>query len=202
MTRNNTRKDSLLIAAQELFSTCGYAETTFKRISEKAGVALGLLTHHYGNKEKLFLTAGMNVLDNFLQTLQMATARGTTGFESVMNFCRAYIDFYMSPDSFSMVLLRCSPYSDMKAKEDRDAITEKFLLISGELEANIRNGIEDGSIRKVPPHETAQVLLSCLEGGIRSKLLTPYAPEGLFPELLQFIGRSLRQYNTEHGKSE
>ena len=49
-----TKKEALLKAAKELFGECGYTETTFKKISERAGVALGLLTHHYGNKEKLF----------------------------------------------------------------------------------------------------------------------------------------------------
>ena len=54
-----TRKAALLQAAKELFGEYGYAETTFKKISERAGVALGLLTHHYGNKEKLFLACGL-----------------------------------------------------------------------------------------------------------------------------------------------
>ena len=49
-----TKKEALLQAAKELFGEYGFAETTFKKISDRAGVALGLLTHHYGNKEKLF----------------------------------------------------------------------------------------------------------------------------------------------------
>ena len=40
-----TKKEALLKAAKELFGECGYTETTFKKISERAGVALGLLTH-------------------------------------------------------------------------------------------------------------------------------------------------------------
>lgn len=58
MATGPTKKELLLKAAKELFSEHGYSETTFKKISERAGVALGLLTHHFGNKEKLFLTAG------------------------------------------------------------------------------------------------------------------------------------------------
>ena len=44
---NKNKKEALLQAAKELFGECGYVETTFKKISDKAGVALGLLTHHY-----------------------------------------------------------------------------------------------------------------------------------------------------------
>jgi len=60
-------------AAKELFGEYGYAETTFKKISERAGVALGLLTHHYGNKEKLFLACGLDVLNRFQEKLEAAT---------------------------------------------------------------------------------------------------------------------------------
>lgn len=58
MNMNKSKKEALLQAAKELFGECGYVETTFKKISDRAGVALGLLTHHYGNKEKLFLASG------------------------------------------------------------------------------------------------------------------------------------------------
>ena len=109
-----TKKEALLKAAKELFGECGYTETTFKKISERAGVALGLLTHHYGNKEKLFLAAGMDVLERFHEVLQRACDEGKNGRESVLNFCKAYLDFSIDPDSNWLVLVRCSPYSDMK----------------------------------------------------------------------------------------
>lgn len=32
-----TKKEALLKAAKELFGECGYTETTFKKISERAG---------------------------------------------------------------------------------------------------------------------------------------------------------------------
>ena len=83
-----TKKEALLKAAKELFGECGYTETTFKKISERAGVALGLFTHHYGNKEKLFLAAGMDVLERFHDVLQRACDEGKNGRESVLNFCR------------------------------------------------------------------------------------------------------------------
>ena len=74
---NKNKKEALLQAAKDLFGECGYVETTFKKISDKAGVALGLLTHHYGNKEKLFLASGLDVLEHFLVKLRTATAEAT-----------------------------------------------------------------------------------------------------------------------------
>ena len=85
MTQKN-KKEALLQAAKELFGEYGYVETTFKKISERAGVALGLLTHHYGNKEKLFLASGLDVLEHFLVKLREATAQGHNGFDAALRF--------------------------------------------------------------------------------------------------------------------
>ena len=82
-----TKKEALLQAAKELFGEYGFAETTFKKISDRAGVALGLLTHHYGNKEKLFFAAGMDVLESFISELQQATSEAEDGRNGVLNFC-------------------------------------------------------------------------------------------------------------------
>ncbi|GFM35515.1 TetR/AcrR family transcriptional regulator [Desulfovibrio psychrotolerans] len=188
-----TKKEALLLAAKELFGEYGYAETTFKKISERAGVALGLLTHHYGNKEKLFLAAGLDVLDHFLIHLREACARGETGYESVINFCRAYLDFSVDADTNFMVLVRCSPYSDMKTKTDRDTMYEKFNQIPRELEYHVRRGIEDGSLRKdLLPHETTTAISCNLVGAIRTRLLTPYAPPSLYDEVVRFVSRSIK----------
>ncbi|MDE5832610.1 MAG: TetR/AcrR family transcriptional regulator, partial [Desulfovibrio sp.] len=120
------KKEALLEAAKELFGEYGYAETTFKKISEKAGVALGLLTHHYGSKEKLFLASGLSVLENFEKFLIEASRNSANGYQGVMKFCAAYLEFSLDASSNWLVLVRCSPYSDMKTKTDRDLMDSRF----------------------------------------------------------------------------
>lgn len=189
---HTTKKDALLLAAKELFGEYGYVETTFKKISERAGVALGLLTHHYGNKEKLFMAAALDVLERFLKILRAAGAKGNTGYASVMNFCRAYLDFSVDKNSNWLVLVRCSPYSDMKTKTDRDIMNDAFTQVPRELEFHLRRGIEDGSIRNLNPAETAQVIMSLMVGANRTRVLTPYAAPNLYDEVLAFVARAIR----------
>ncbi len=186
-----TKKDALLTAAKELFGEFGYVETTFKKISEKAGVALGLLTHHYGNKEKLFMAAALDVLDNFLCALREATAKGETGYDSVINFCNAYLDFSIDKNTHWLVLVRCSPYSDMKTMADREIMTESFQQVYDELEIHLRRGVEDGSIRKLDSAETTGVIISLMVGVNRTRVLTPYAGDNLYTEAIDFISRSI-----------
>lgn len=190
MSKN--KKDALLAAAKELFGECGYVETTFKKISDKAGVALGLLTHHYGNKEKLFLAAGLDVLEKFLATLHNATTKGQTGYDAVLRYCRAYLDFSINTHSHWLVLVRCSPYSDMKTKADRDTMNAKFTQVPAVLEIHLKRGIEDGSIRPCNPTETAQVIVSLMVGANRTRVLTPYAVPNLYEEVVDFVSRALK----------
>ncbi len=190
---NKTKKDALLQAAKELFGEYGYVETTFKKISERAGVALGLLTHHYGNKEKLFLAAGLDVLDHFLAVLRASTQKTDTGYDGVLNFCRAYLDFSIDKTSNWLVLVRCSPYSDMKTKTDRDMMTEMFQQVPKVLEAELLRGMEDGSVRRLDAADTAQVIIALMVGVNRTRVLTPYAPPTLYGEAINFVARAISQ---------
>ena len=189
---NKSKKESLLQAAKDLFGECGYVETTFKKISDKAGVALGLLTHHYGNKEKLFLACGLDVLEHFLKRLRQATAEADSGFDGVMRFCKTYLDFSIDKDSNWLVLVRCSPYSDMKTKADRDIMDTMFSQVHQELERVIARGIEDGSLVTVDSKSTAQVIISLMVGANRTRVLTPYAMPTLYKDVLDFVARSIK----------
>lgn len=192
MSKSTNKKDSLLKAAKELFGEYGYAETTFKKISDRAGVALGLLTHHYGSKEKLFLASGLDVLARFQDFLERSVENAPDGYTGVMRFCKAYLDFSIDKDSNWLVLVRCSPYSDMKTKTDRDLMDARFTLIHDILIDQLRRGVEDGSLSIDNPVATAQVVISLLVGVNRTHVLTPYESNHLYSDALDFVSRAIK----------
>ena len=190
-----TKKEALLKAAKELFGEYGFNDTTFKKISERAGVALGLLTHHYGNKEKLFLAAGLDVLDSFIDVLQKATSNTENGCQGVLAFCKAYLQFSIAPDSNWLVLVRCSPYSDMKVGEDREIMLSKFAEVHRILESQLERGIADGSITSEMHPGASQVIVGLMVGANRTKVLTPYTYDdstNFYSETLGFVERAIR----------
>lgn len=195
MAKSTNKKDSLLKAAKELFGEYGYAETTFKKISDRAGVALGLLTHHYGSKEKLFLASGLDVLARFREFLERSVENTPDGYSGVMRFCKAYLDFSIDKDSNWLVLVRCSPYSDMKTKTDRDLMDARFTMIHDILIDQLRRGMEDGSLRVDNPAATAQVVISLLVGVNRTHVLTPYESDHLYPDALEFVSRAIKSHS-------
>lgn len=187
MATGPTKKELLLKAAKELFSEHGYSETTFKKISERAGVALGLLTHHFGNKEKLFLTAGLDVVHELVHAIRTNLQGVPNGFEAVRTFATTYFEFAQNPRQDFMVLVRCSPFSDLKTTEDKDVMIRNFSELYDILNECIERGVADGSIRPVDCRRTSVVVFCNLVGGIRHGLLTPYGDASLFNDVVEFI---------------
>ena len=74
-------KRKILTAAADLFSEYGYAETTTRMVSEKAGVVLSSLNHYYGSKENLL----EEVMDDMAS---MVTAR----YQPIREKIEAYLD--------------------------------------------------------------------------------------------------------------
>ena len=128
-----------------------------------------------------------------LPLLRQATADAACGYDAVMHFCKAYLDFSVDKDSNWLVLVRCSPYSDMKTKTDREQMDSMFAQVHRELEEQIQRGIRDGSIVNVDSKATAQVIISLMVGANRTRVLTPYALPELYDETLDFVSRSIRK---------
>ncbi|SDL61830.1 transcriptional regulator, TetR family [Maridesulfovibrio ferrireducens] len=187
-----TKKEIVLKTAKEIFGELGYSGTTFKKIADRAGVAVGLLSHHYGNKEKLFKEAGFDVAERLSSTLQDEVLQAENGYDAVYRFAKRYLEFSIDPDEDFLVLVRCSPFSDLKTGADRDAMVHKFAQIPVLLENCVARGVRDGSIPNLLVAETASVVLCNLVGAVRTKLLTPYSPPKLYAEALKFMMRSLK----------
>ncbi|HCF05871.1 MAG TPA: TetR/AcrR family transcriptional regulator [Desulfomicrobiaceae bacterium] len=183
----SSRKESLLAAAKVLFGMHGYAETTFKKIAQEAGVALGLLTHYFGTKERLFLAAGLDVLHDLIRTEEAALAQAQTGLEAVRIFAETYFAFATDPDRHFLILIRCSPFSDLKGMAEREVMERDFHKLYLLLEEALAKGVADGSIRPVDPLRTSRVIFCNLVGGVRHHLLTPYATATLLNDLVDFV---------------
>lgn len=186
-----TKKEKILQAAQEQFGEHGYTATTLKMIADHAGVASGLVSHYYGNKDNLFLESGGALIDQMLKVLTAKAAQGKNGLDALAIFVQAYFDFTTANRTTFPTLLRSSPFSDEYPNLDRTHIAEKFKRLIIQIEEYLRQGIEDGSIRDVPLSATPFLIYGHIVGAVRTKFLTPFEVQNLFREACQFIVRSV-----------
>jgi AcrR family transcriptional regulator len=187
-----SKRDEILAAAQALFAEYGYAGTTMRMIAERAGVAFGLVSHYFGNKEKLFLVAGHEMIDAMLAVIRQDMQKAENGLQAVDIFVASYLSFTLANRATFPTLIRCSPFSDDNPHLDRQKIGKKFEELIREIEANLRRGMDDGTIARVPVRDCALMIYASMVGAVRTVFLSPFGEPGLFDETRRFILRSLR----------
>jgi AcrR family transcriptional regulator len=188
-----SKRDEILAAAQALFAEYGYAGTTMRMIAERAGVAFGLVSHYFGNKEKLFLVAGHEMIDAMLLGIRRDMEAANNGLQAVDIFVNSYLSYTLANRATFPTLIRCSPFSDDNPHLDRQKIGVKFKELIREIEVNLERGIADGTIVQVPVKDCALMIYAAMVGAVRTVFLSPFGEPGLFEETRRFIQRSLRR---------
>lgn len=186
-----SRRDGILVAAQELFAEYGYAGTTMRMVAERAGVAFGLVAHYFQNKENLFLVAGHEMIDSMLVDIRRDMSVARTGLEAVDIFVTSYLAFTLANRATFPTVIRCSPFSDDNPHLDRQKIGLKFRELIAEIEANLERGIADGTIASVQVTECAFMVYASIVGAVRTVFLTPFGDPRLYEEARRFIRRSI-----------
>lgn len=186
-----SKKEKILVAAQELFARYGYAGTTMKMVAEEAGVASGLVFHYFDSKENLFMVAGSELIDTMIIVLRDRIQDSPNGCEALGRFVKTYLDFTIENEKTFPTIIRCSPFSDDNPDLDRQKIGAKFKELIDMVEEILRRGIEDGSIVDLPVTQTAFMVYANIVGAVRTRFLTPYDIHGLYEEARDFIMRSV-----------
>lgn len=187
-----SKRDEILAAAQALFAEYGYAGTTMRMISERAGVAFGLVSHYFGSKENLFLVAGHEMIDAMLALIRRDMEVAENGLQAVDIFVTSYLTYTLANRATFPTLIRCSPFSDDNPHLDRHKIGVKFEELIREIEVNLARGIGDGTVVQVPVKDCAQMIYAAIVGAVRTVFLSPFGDPGLFEETRRFIIRSIR----------
>ena len=191
-------KERILEAAKRLFGEVGYAETTYKRIAQEAGIADGLIAHHYGSKENLFQLVEIAILTELLVKIDESLYYASDGLNRVLNFAKCILKASVTPESGFLTLLRCSPFLANTAGSDHSEILAVCEQVVTKMLDCLKAGIADGSIRAdLEPSLAASVIFSTVFGSTRAKLLARENILGLrfsddfYPEILSILTRYL-----------
>ena len=191
-------KERILETAKRLFGELGYAETTYKRIAQEAGIADGLIAHHFGSKEHLFQLVEIAILSDLLRKIDESQYYASDGLSGVLNFAKCILKASVSPDSGFLTLLRCSPFLTNTANADNSGILAVCSQVVDKMLECLRRGIGDGSVRSdLDPRLAASVIFSTVFGSTRARLLATENILGLnfsddfYPEILSILARYL-----------
>jgi AcrR family transcriptional regulator len=83
-------KQRILEAAEQLFASKGFMNVSAAEIVREAGVAHGLLFHHFGSMENLYADASRAAAEQ-MNEKQLASFRGSTARDQLRSFLRAHL---------------------------------------------------------------------------------------------------------------
>jgi TetR/AcrR family transcriptional regulator len=146
--RANRRKE-IIDAAQDLFLSKGFENTTMEEIAEKAEFGKPTLYAYFKSKDEILFRVHMRRHNEKIQALKQAAEQYTTGYDQLHALGVAYYSYYKANPEY----LRMQTYWDHRGmafdrfgetvRDRYDELYESFMDITRILHL----GIEDGTLR-------------------------------------------------------
>ncbi len=93
MNQPDDTRESLLDAAEEVFSQQGFEGASVRAITQRAGANLGAITYHFGSKQALFESVILAVQSGLVAALEAAAAAGGGPGERLERVMRAHFGY-------------------------------------------------------------------------------------------------------------
>jgi len=155
------RKQEIIEAAEKVFFSKGFPNSTMDDIAAEAELSKGTLYLYFKSKEELYQVFVLRAILKLHQLFVEFSSKKNIGIEKVKAIGEAYITFYFDFPNFYQALM----YDESKTTSKIIDEAENSDIMSIKMNTNeifintIREGIEDGSIRKdLDPVKTSLIL--------------------------------------------
>jgi len=151
-------RERILAAASRRFQTFGYRRTGIGEIARDVGLAAGTLYRYFPGKEEIFLEVFRRLNEAWLAAGRAALAEPGTAPERLRRLGQASVQFNLDNSLLLAILRRdteivCAPLAER--------LYHDFVRANVDMIAEpIRDGIAEGSFRKVDPERAAFILFS------------------------------------------
>ena len=163
--RKQRTMDSLVAAAQLMFTERPVDEVTVEEIGQHAGVAVGSIYNNFGSKEGLYAAVVARALDVDRDYMDRAYTPDRKPIEQLLAASEQYLRFALDhPQFFRMLAFPNKPSPYPAAAATAALLALRVDEQNARMVDAIERGIADGSIRDLDPQSTATVLWASWNG--------------------------------------
>ncbi len=157
MTKAEQTKDTILNAAQKLFTTKGYEATSVSDILNETGLSKGGLYHHFKSKEEIMDSVIMRIMQRGLDTSkQMISNKEIPVMQRIFMMFMAN----QSPDPDSLAILEQIHHPQNALMHQKSLVTGVHMMVPL-LADLIEEGVASGIFNTQYPRESAEALYIC-----------------------------------------
>lgn len=155
-----SKSEAILLAAARAFVKDGFHMTSLQDIADSLGISKPTLCYYVGAKEEILFKCSHTALEHLKLTLpsRADAQRARSGLEELTEFMVSLGEWTGS--EFARCLVRCQ--YDLRDPVSLAQVARERKLIESAVQAIIRRGLEDGSIRSVHPEMVAAAILGSL----------------------------------------
>lgn len=159
------RSEVVLEAALELFSREEYKAVTVQRIGQSIGITHSLIYYYYRNKENLFHSALVHVLDQVMEEINEIKSTHHDPVDLMQAFFQLNIDQSEALKRFVRIMfVNAHSNSTSSPKIVREIIRDFYALETSTLVDAIREGVSQGVFTCARPDMTGRFVSKCLDG--------------------------------------
>jgi AcrR family transcriptional regulator len=157
------RENEILIEAVNVFSKNGYRTTDLQKIADNLGIAKGTIYLYFKSKEKLFQTAVDYSTARLAERIEFEVLNTDSPLDRIKAIVRAHMLFFSEEYALAEIIAR--ERGDFKDRAEKTYL-RVFSENSVRIEDIIREGIKEGTFRKVNVKKATEILANLLTGTI------------------------------------
>ena len=160
------RRNTIINAAQKVFSAKGYNSATMEEIAKEAELSPGTLYLYFKNKEELHTSLSINILARLSAMLRDVVEQDISVEDKIRRFCDVFIQIYDEDASILINLFHLQSGETLTNLSDEVMAQLKTFSSEahGSLIAVVKEGIEAGIFREEHPVALADVIWATYSG--------------------------------------
>jgi AcrR family transcriptional regulator len=155
--RKTERRDSIILAAHEVFTKKGFHQAKMEEIAKKAGVGKGTLYEYFESKKDLFCGMVKQWMIWYFDTIGQAALEGEDFKQKLNNMMTAHMEFALR--SQNLINMMLNDYIHISRDLNRWMIDSRTDVVNL-VETVMKQGVREGKLRNVNVRLASLVYLS------------------------------------------
>lgn len=161
------QRDAILESAEEVFAVKGFHRAKMRDIAVRADFATGSLYNYFRSKEDIFVSIMERRMDVLYKRLQEILSTEADLITRVEKVAAAHVAFMDAHRSFFTIFASMGTGAQMGLPVHiSERSNEQYQRYAEMVEQLIRQGIDEGIIRDLPPKSMASILMGVVNAAV------------------------------------